>query len=242
MSLAAAPSTKIRLATASPATQSTRQETLAQLERLAGSAAENGADFLLLPEAYLGGYPRGTDFGAKIGGRTEEGREEFRKYFRNAVDLGDIVGSAGAGGLEKWVKRELSRGEGLDGDHGDDEAPGSGSGVSKGRGDGTREELERVARETGVFIVVGLVERAGGSLYCAVVYVCPRRGVIGKRRKVMPVSLVLFRNDFRFARVGDDGGIDWGRYVFENRRMYLASTLKGWTKRRSSYAILAAPR
>ena len=56
------------------------------------------------------------------------------------------------------------------------------------RGDGTREELEKVARDTGVFVVTGLVERAGGSLYCAVVYVCPREGVVRKRRKVMPVS------------------------------------------------------
>lgn len=58
----------------------------------------------------------------------------------------------------------------------------------KFRGDGTREELERIAKETGVFLVTGLVERAGGSLYCAVVYVCPTLGVLGKRRKVMPVS------------------------------------------------------
>ena len=65
--------------------------------------------------------------------------------------------------------------------------------VPKGgvRGDGTREELERVARESGVFIVTGCVERCGGTLYCAVLYVCPRLGVVGKRRKVMPVSLNL---------------------------------------------------
>lgn len=56
------------------------------------------------------------------------------------------------------------------------------------RGDGTREELERIARDTGVFLVTGLVERSGGTLYCAVVYVCPKLGVLGKRRKVMPVS------------------------------------------------------
>lgn len=56
------------------------------------------------------------------------------------------------------------------------------------RGDGTREVLERVARETGVFVVTGLVERCAGSLYCAVVYVDPVRGVLGKRRKVMPTG------------------------------------------------------
>lgn len=37
-------------------------------------------------------------------------------------------------------------------------------------------------------MVTGVVERAGGSLYCAVVYVCPREGVLGKRRKVMPTG------------------------------------------------------
>ena len=56
------------------------------------------------------------------------------------------------------------------------------------RGDGTRERLEEIARETGVFLAVGLVERSGGSLYCAVVYVCPREGCLGKRRKVMPTG------------------------------------------------------
>ncbi|OCK94967.1 carbon-nitrogen hydrolase, partial [Cenococcum geophilum 1.58] len=59
---------------------------------------------------------------------------------------------------------------------------------AKFRGDGTREELERVARETGVFIVTGLIEKAGGSLYCAAVYVCPQFGILGKRRKVMPTG------------------------------------------------------
>ena len=56
------------------------------------------------------------------------------------------------------------------------------------RGDGTREYLEKVARDTGVFLVVGLVEKAGGSLYCAVIYICPREGCLGKRRKVMPTG------------------------------------------------------
>jgi nitrilase len=91
-------------------------------------------------------------------------------YFKDAVDLGDTPEGAG----DAWVEREL---EGQKRDDG-----------QVRRGDGTRELLEKVARETGISIVTGLVERAGGSLYCAVVYVCPKRGVIGKRRKVMPVS------------------------------------------------------
>jgi hypothetical protein len=37
-------------------------------------------------------------------------------------------------------------------------------------------------------IVTGVVEReeGGGSLWCSVIWVCPERGVIGKRRKVSP--------------------------------------------------------
>lgn len=166
----------IRLATSSPATGTTTTLTIQQIHTLASRAAKSHIDILLLPEAYIGGYPRGSAFGCVIGGRSAEGRDEFLKYFESAVDLGDSVGD-GAGGGDSWVRRELG-GDGVEGLEG-----GSGK-----KGDGTREELERIAAETGVFIVVGLIEKAGGSLYCAVVYVCPQRGMVGKRRKVMPVS------------------------------------------------------
>ncbi|RYP34689.1 hypothetical protein DL767_004135 [Monosporascus sp. MG133] len=168
---------KIRLATASPGTQATTKETLAQLHQIAKRAAAIRADILLLPEAYIGGYPRGADFGCKVGARTAEGREEYLQYFKSAVDLGDTVGD-GAGAGDAWLKRRLpGQLKCTDG------APEGDEGV---RGDGTREELERIARETGVFIVVGLIEKVGGSLYCAVGYVCPKLGFVGKRRKVQP--------------------------------------------------------
>lgn len=109
-----------------------------------------------------------------MGARRPEGREQFLHYFNDAVDLGDTPEGAG----QKWVNRELEVPRDTE----------TGKGV---RGDGTREELEGIARETGVFIVTGLVEKCGGTLYCAVVYVCPRYGVLGKRRKVMPVSFSL---------------------------------------------------
>ncbi|KAI1106368.1 hypothetical protein F4804DRAFT_41127 [Jackrogersella minutella] len=171
---------KIRLATASPGTQATTKETILQLHHIANNAAANKADILLLPEAYLGGYPRGSDFGCKVGARTAEGRDDFLRYFKSAVDLGDNVGD-GAGAGEAWIKRQLGA-----------DIPTTRDGqLPVSRGDGTREEIERISRETGVFIVTGLIEKAGGSLYCAVIYVCPKLGIIGKRRKVQPVSLEL---------------------------------------------------
>ncbi|KAI1388594.1 carbon-nitrogen hydrolase [Hypoxylon trugodes] len=230
-------STKIRLATASPGTQATTKETIAQLRQIAINAAANRADILLLPEAYLGGYPRGSDFGCKIGSRTTEGRDEFLRYFKAAVDLGDTVGD-GAGAGEAWVKRQL----------GADAIVTSDGQALLSRGDGTREEVERIARETGVFIVVGLVEKAGGSLYCAVIYVCPKQGVIGKRRKVQPTgserliwaqgspaTLKAVSTTIRGVRINLAAAICWENYMpllrqslyAQNVNLYLAPTADG---------------
>ncbi|MBV7267337.1 carbon-nitrogen hydrolase family protein [Erythrobacter ani] len=44
-------------------------------------------DLLVLPEALLGGYPKGSDFGTRLGYRLPEGREHFSRYYDNAVDL-----------------------------------------------------------------------------------------------------------------------------------------------------------
>jgi hypothetical protein len=45
-----------------------------------------------------GGYPRGATFGAEVGNRTKEGREQFLAYWRESVDLGDTPGGGARGG------------------------------------------------------------------------------------------------------------------------------------------------
>ncbi|MFD7444005.1 nitrilase-related carbon-nitrogen hydrolase [Streptomyces sp. NPDC059909] len=60
---------------------------LAKAKDLIGQAARQGAEIIVLPEAFLGGYPKGLDFGVTVGSRTTEGREVFRRYFESAVDV-----------------------------------------------------------------------------------------------------------------------------------------------------------
>jgi len=67
-------------------------------------AGRERADLILLPEAYLPGYPRGLDFGALVGSRSPEGRDLWKRYYDNSVDvpgpaterLGQAAAEAGA--------------------------------------------------------------------------------------------------------------------------------------------------
>ncbi|MEO1405640.1 MAG: carbon-nitrogen hydrolase family protein [Pseudomonadota bacterium] len=63
-----------------------RTETLARFEHWLGEAKKDGADLVVFPESFLGGYPKGVDFGARVGSRDEPGRDLFRLYFENAFD------------------------------------------------------------------------------------------------------------------------------------------------------------
>jgi beta-cyano-L-alanine hydratase/nitrilase len=48
--------------------------------------------------------------------------------------------------------------------------------------------VEAVSKETGVFIVAGVIERDGGTLYCTVIFVSPTDGFVAKHRKLMPTA------------------------------------------------------
>ncbi|KFY05261.1 hypothetical protein V491_09170, partial [Pseudogymnoascus sp. VKM F-3775] len=63
----------IKVGAAQARTLNTLAETLTDLEEITERAAVRNIDVLLFPEAYLGGYPRGCDFGAVIGSRSDAG-------------------------------------------------------------------------------------------------------------------------------------------------------------------------
>jgi nitrilase len=119
-----------------------REKTLKKVHKLARDAALQGAQLAVFPEAFVSGYPRGLDFGAVVGRRTDKGREDFRRYWESSVDV-----------------------------------PGA-----------AVDELCRIAEENKIYLVVGVVERDGGTLHCCVLFFAPDGSYLGKHRKVMPTA------------------------------------------------------
>ena len=62
-------------------------ETLEKILSYENEIISAKADILVLPEAILGGYPKGESFGTQLGFRMESGRDSYQKYFDAAIDL-----------------------------------------------------------------------------------------------------------------------------------------------------------
>jgi nitrilase len=116
--------------------------TLLRVKGVCEEAATAGVRLVVFPEAQLGGYPKGLDFGAVVGSRSEAGREMFARYFKGAV---------GCPGVETEMLAEWAKGLGL-------------------------------------HVVIGVIERAGGTLYCTSLLFSPD-GLIAKHRKLMPTAM-----------------------------------------------------
>jgi len=120
-----------------------RPRTLARALSLIAEAAAQGAELLVFPEAFLTAYPKGLDFGARVGMRSPEGRREFRRYFESAIDV-----------------------------------PGP-----------ETEALAAAARQHGVYLVIGAIEREIGTLYCTALFFGPEGRLLAKHRKLMPTAM-----------------------------------------------------
>jgi nitrilase len=62
-------------------------KTLDGMEMWSAQAQKQDIEFLVFAETYTGGYPKGLEFGAKVGLRTAEGRDEFPRYWLGAIEI-----------------------------------------------------------------------------------------------------------------------------------------------------------
>lgn len=141
--------------------------TLRKLAGLAADAAGRGAALVVFPEAFVGGYPKGHDFGVSLGVRTPEGRDEFRRSFEGAIEIPGPATDMGLGGQ----RDDSARGGAI-------EIPGPATDM-----------IGAVARDHGLHLVVGVVERDGGTLYCTAAVFGPDGGLLCTHRKLVPTAL-----------------------------------------------------
>ncbi len=120
-----------------------RERTLAKLQDLCADAARRSAVLAVLPEAFVSAYPKGLDFGARVGMRTPEGREDFRRYWESAVDVPSAA----------------------------------------------TEAIGAAARAGRLHLVVGVIERERGTLYCTALMFGADGRLLGKHRKLMPTAM-----------------------------------------------------
>ena len=69
-----------------------KEKTLQKIESLVEENAKKGCELIVFPESFIPGYPRGFNFGATIGRRTDEGRQLYLEYYNNSISTkGDAL-------------------------------------------------------------------------------------------------------------------------------------------------------
>ena len=120
-----------------------RERTLERVATWTDEATRGGARLVVFPEAFVSGYPKGSDFGAVVGVRTPEGREWFRRYHESGVDVpGPAV-----------------------------------------------DRLAEIAADHAIHLVIGVIERTPGTLYCSVLFLGPDGRLLATHRKLMPTAM-----------------------------------------------------
>lgn len=165
--------------------------TLERMEALCQQVGAEEVELAVFPEAYIGGYPKGLDFGARVGSRTMQGRDDFVRYFNSAICVPgpetDRIGSFAVG-----MRAHL---------------------------------------------VVGVVERDGGTLYCTALFFSPDGHILGKHRKLVPTAserLIWGQGDGSTLSVFDTpvgkigAAICWENYMPNLRYAMYAKGINVW--------------
>lgn len=61
--------------------------TLERMQTFCEKAEGQDLGLVVFPEAYIGGYPKGLDFGARLGTRSAAGRDDFVRYCESAINV-----------------------------------------------------------------------------------------------------------------------------------------------------------
>ncbi|MBQ4822729.1 carbon-nitrogen hydrolase family protein [Aquimarina sp. MMG016] len=64
-----------------------KEKTIQKIEDVVATYSKEGCELLVFPESFIPGYPRGFNFGATVGSRTNEGRAIYNTYYKNSIDL-----------------------------------------------------------------------------------------------------------------------------------------------------------
>ncbi len=117
-------------------------KTISKMRKFAEDAKAKGCEFLVFPEAFVGGYPKFSPFGTRVGERDLKGRDQFLAYHNGAISVPSQ----------------------------------------------TTDQIAQIAKENGMSIIVGVIERDGGTLYCTALYIDREVGYLAKHRKLMPTG------------------------------------------------------
>src|SRR6056297_33056 len=64
-----------------------KEKTLEKAAKLIKKAASENVKLLVFPESFIPAYPAGLGFGTVVGSRTEAGRDQFREYWEQSVEV-----------------------------------------------------------------------------------------------------------------------------------------------------------
>ena len=63
------------------------EKTVDKAIQLMTEAANQGCKLVVFPETFIPGYPAGLGFGTVVGSRTEAGRDQYKEYWENSVEV-----------------------------------------------------------------------------------------------------------------------------------------------------------